>query len=120
MTEEIVYYRVKLIFKHATQNREAGESLWLWRYVDNYGPEFAWWQSTPRPEGGHRFTSIKAAREAAKSLSREDYGGDKCCERVIERVTETVERITGVKAPAKKPARKKQAKKKCGDCRRSA
>lgn len=101
--ETTTYYVVRLNFKHDVGYKilkhiykgRAGQSKFLWSFHEVY----KYWRLCENRPSAYRFRSIRAARDAARQISREEYGGDRCCERVIERVTETVDRYAGVRVP---------------------
>lgn len=105
------YYVVRLNFKHDVRytrasgkyRGRAGETKYLWSLCDGYGPEYVFWRLCDDRPSAFRFPSVSKARAAAKTLSREDYGEDACCERLIEKVTERLERYSGVRAPVDTP-----------------
>lgn len=115
--DENVYYRVRLSFKHDVRYKRAGETCYLWRFSEMHAPDYCFWQMCDDAAFAYRFATLKEAREAAAHPDVADYGGDKCCERIVEKVTETVERHVRVKAPKKKLQPKRTKKKSCGDCK---
>lgn len=119
------YYVVRFNFKHDIRyscvrgkfRGRAGETKFLKSFEDGFGAEFAFWKMCDDRRYAFRFPSVKSARGAAKQLSREDYGGGRCCERVIERVTEEVVRYSGVKPPPADKMIKGKWAKICKQCK---
>jgi hypothetical protein len=118
--ETTTHYRVRFSFRHATRYHKAGEVRYVgvWHY-NHDGERNKWILNVISPVFAAKFDTKKAAHEAAASFDREEYGGDRCCERLIERVTEMVQRAGKVPAPETRSLLRKQKliPESCGDCR---